>query len=111
MSSVQPPAFEAPRLVPIVHADDCGLSEGITDAIMACHDRGWLRRTSVVANGAAWEHAVERAQRRESLAVVLHLNLFEGLRCRPQPMWIGSWTTGALLPRLRGALGARARGC
>jgi chitin disaccharide deacetylase len=78
MSSVQPPAFDPPRLVPIVHADDCGLSEGATDAIMACHDRGWLRRTSVVANGTAWAHAVGALRRRESFGVVLHLNLFEG---------------------------------
>ena len=78
MSSVQPPAPDPPRLVPIVHADDCGLSEGTTDAIMACHDGGWLRRTSVVANGTAWEHAVRALRRRESLPVVLHLNLFEG---------------------------------
>jgi predicted glycoside hydrolase/deacetylase ChbG (UPF0249 family) len=78
MSSVQPSVFEAPRLVPILHADDCGLSAGITDAIMRCYDHGWLRRTSVVANGAGWEHAVAALRRRPGLSIALHLNLFEG---------------------------------
>src|SRR5215208_4394921 len=78
MSSVRPLGVDPPRLVPLIHADDCGLSEGITDAIVACHDHGWLRRTSVVVNGAAWEHAVRVLSHRDSLSVVLHLNLFEG---------------------------------
>src|SRR4029434_2536681 len=68
----------APPLLPIIHADDCGLSAGITDAILACYDRGWLRRTSVVVNGHGWEHAVAELRRRPNLAVSLHLNLFEG---------------------------------
>jgi predicted glycoside hydrolase/deacetylase ChbG (UPF0249 family) len=67
-----------PSLVPIIHADDCGLSAGITDAIVACYDHGWLRRTSVIVNGDGWEHAVAQLRRRPSLAVSLHLNLFEG---------------------------------
>ena len=67
-----------PPLVPIIHADDCGLSAGITNAIVACYDGGWLRRTSVIVNGDGWEHAVEELRRRPNLAVSLHLNLFEG---------------------------------
>jgi predicted glycoside hydrolase/deacetylase ChbG (UPF0249 family) len=67
-----------PPLVPIIHADDCGLSAGITDAILACFDRGWLRRTSVVVNGNGWGHAVAELRRRPTLALSLHLNLFEG---------------------------------
>jgi predicted glycoside hydrolase/deacetylase ChbG (UPF0249 family) len=78
MPSVQPPVVDPPRLVPILHADDCGLSSGVTDGIVACHDRGWLRRTSVVANGAGWHHAVDALRRRPHLGVALHLNLFEG---------------------------------
>jgi chitin disaccharide deacetylase len=66
------------RLVPIVHADDCGLSQGITETILACYDSGWLRRTSVIVNGAAWAHAVAALRQRPLLPVVLHLNLFEG---------------------------------
>jgi predicted glycoside hydrolase/deacetylase ChbG (UPF0249 family) len=78
MTGIQPLRLEAPRLAPVCHADDCGLSPGITDAIVACYDNGWLRRTSVVVNGAAWEHAVDAITCRPGLAVALHLNLFEG---------------------------------
>ena len=45
---------------------------------MACYDRGSLRRTSIIANGAGWEHAVDALRRRPQLSVALHLNLFEG---------------------------------
>ena len=68
---------------PIVHADDCGLSAGITDGIVACHDRGWLQRTSAVANGAAWDYAVAALHDRPTLAVALHLNVFEGRPLSP----------------------------
>jgi predicted glycoside hydrolase/deacetylase ChbG (UPF0249 family) len=78
MSLVQVPALDPSRLVPVLHADDCGLSAGITDAIVTCYDRGWLRSTSVVVNGAGWEHAVEALRRRPDLSVALHLNVFEG---------------------------------
>ena len=71
------------RLVPIVHADDCGLSQGITETILACYDSGWLRRTSVVVNGSGWAHAVEALRQRPLLSLVLHLNLFEGLPLSP----------------------------
>jgi len=84
MSSVQSSAVGAAlQLVPLLHADDCGLSEGITDGIVACHDRGWLRRTSVVVNGASWEYAVAALRRRPRLSIGLHLNLFEGTPLSP----------------------------
>jgi hypothetical protein len=60
-----------PPLVPIIHADDCGLSAGITEAILACFDHGWLRRTSVVVNGDGWGHAVAELRRRPTLGVSL----------------------------------------
>ena len=50
---------------------------------MACYDRGWLRRTSVVVNGAGWEHAVDALRCRPNLAVGLHLNFFEGTPLSP----------------------------
>jgi predicted glycoside hydrolase/deacetylase ChbG (UPF0249 family) len=67
----------------IPHADDCGLSAGMTDTILDCYDHGWLRRTSVVVNGAGWAHAVGALRRRPGLAVALHLNLFEGAPLSP----------------------------
>ena len=74
---------DIPSLVPILHADDCGLSAGITDAIVHCYDRGWLRRTSVIVNGPGWEYAVAALKQRPRLGVVLHLNLFEGRPVSP----------------------------
>jgi chitin disaccharide deacetylase len=50
---------------------------------VACYDRGGLRRTSVVVNGANWEHAVAALRCRPNLAVGLHLNLFEGTPLSP----------------------------
>jgi chitin disaccharide deacetylase len=50
---------------------------------VACYDRGWLRRTSVVVNGASWEHAVSALRHRPRLSVGLHLNLFEGRPLSP----------------------------
>jgi len=76
-------ASESATLTPIVHADDCGLSVGITDAIVACYDRGTLQRTSVIVNGAGWDHAVAALRRRPHLAVALHLNVFEGTPLSP----------------------------
>ena len=74
---------DIPSLVPILHADDCGLSVGITDAIVKCHDHGWLRRTSVIVNGPGWEYAAAALKQRPRLGVVLHLNVFEGRPLSP----------------------------
>ena len=74
---------DIPSLVPILHADDCGLSAGITDAIVKCHDHGWLRRTSVIVTGPGWHYAVAALKQRPRLGVVLHLNLFEGRPVSP----------------------------
>lgn len=68
----------SPPLLTVVHADDCGLSPGITDAIIRCHDHGSLHRTSVIVNGAGWTHAVSELRRRPGLSLALHVNLFEG---------------------------------
>lgn len=83
MTCVQVSAPEPPRLVSIVHADDCGLSEGITNSILKCHDTGWLQRTSIVVTGAAWQYAVSTLRERPHLGVVAHLNLFEGVPLSP----------------------------
>lgn len=84
MPSAHSPAFDgASRLVPVCHADDCGLSPGTTDAIVACYDRGYLRRTSVIVNGAGWDRALAALRSRSGLGVALHLNLFEGTPLSP----------------------------
>jgi len=72
-------AGRTPSLRAIIHADDCGLTAGITDGIIACHDRGAVQRVSVIVNGPGWDHAVAALQQRPHLGVVLHINLFEGV--------------------------------
>jgi predicted glycoside hydrolase/deacetylase ChbG (UPF0249 family) len=64
----------------IVHADDLGISRGVTDRIIDTHRNGAARRTSIVANGEAFDYAVERLRENPRLAWSVHLNLVEG-RC------------------------------
>jgi predicted glycoside hydrolase/deacetylase ChbG (UPF0249 family) len=64
----------------VVHADDLGICRSITDRIIETHREGCVRRTSIVANGEAFQYAVERLQEFPELAWSVHLNLVEG-RC------------------------------
>ncbi len=64
----------------VVHADDLGISRGISDRIIDTHRDGSVRRTSIVANGEAFDYAVQRLQENPGLAWSVHLNLVEG-RC------------------------------
>ena len=71
-----------------VHADDLGISRGITDRIIETHRHGAVRRASILANGTAFEYAVERLQENPGLSWALHLNLVEG-RCLASPQDLG----------------------
>ncbi len=66
-----------------VHADDCGVSRGVTDAILRCVDEGPVRGVSLIANGAAFDHAVSELRRRPEVALSVHLNLVEGAPVAP----------------------------
>jgi predicted glycoside hydrolase/deacetylase ChbG (UPF0249 family) len=61
----------------IVTADDVGLHRGMTDGAVRAHLDGIVTACSIVANGAAFEHAVERLRDVPSLAVGIHLTLIE----------------------------------
>jgi len=61
----------------IVNADDFGISEAVNRGIAEAHDRGIVTSTSLMATGAAFEHAVELARSRPRLAVGVHLVLSE----------------------------------
>jgi len=61
----------------IVTADDAGLHRGMTEGAIRAHKEGIVTACSVVANGAAFEHAVERLHDVPSLAVGIHLTLVE----------------------------------
>jgi hopanoid biosynthesis associated protein HpnK len=61
----------------IVHADDFGLSEAVNRAVVAAHEHGIVTSTSIMAGGAAFEHAVALARSHPSLDVGVHLTLTE----------------------------------
>jgi predicted glycoside hydrolase/deacetylase ChbG (UPF0249 family) len=108
----------------IVHADDLGISRGITDRIIETHRNGAVQRTSIVANGEAFDYAVQRLRENPQLAWSVHLNLVEG-RCltsqRELPLladrrgWFKRGFVGLLLlpilaPWCRAALRVQIRG-
>jgi predicted glycoside hydrolase/deacetylase ChbG (UPF0249 family) len=61
----------------IVTADDVGLHRGMTDGAIRAHESGIVTACSVVANGAAFRHAVERLRDYPKLSVGIHLALVE----------------------------------
>jgi chitin disaccharide deacetylase len=62
----------------VVNADDFGLTPGVDEGILAAFHNGIVRSTSIMANGAAFEHAVNLAQRHPGLDVGCHLVLTGG---------------------------------
>lgn len=61
----------------IVHADDFGLSEKVNEGILRAHTRGILTSTSLMATGAAFDHAIGIWQTTPTLDVGIHLTLVE----------------------------------
>ena len=65
------------------NADDFGWADGQNLAVERAHIEGVLNRTSILANGLAFEQAAEIAQRLPRLAVGVHLTLNEGVPLLP----------------------------
>jgi predicted glycoside hydrolase/deacetylase ChbG (UPF0249 family) len=61
----------------IVTADDAGLHRGMTDGAIRAHRDGIVTACSIVANGAAFDDAVERLRDVPSLEAGVHLTLVE----------------------------------
>ena len=61
----------------IVNADDFGISEAVNHGIVEAFDGGIVTSTSLMATGAAFDHAVELARARPGLSVGVHLVLTE----------------------------------
>ena len=59
----------------IVHADDFGLSEKINEGILYAYRNGILTSASLMANGAAFEHAIALYRTAPTLDLGIHLNL------------------------------------
>ena len=72
----------------IVNADDFGFTRGVNEGIVEAHRRGILTATTLMANGGAFEHAVELARANPQLDIGCHLVLVQGesvLTGRPLP--------------------------
>ncbi len=62
----------------IVNADDFGITEGTNQAIVDAFRSGIITSTSLLANGYAFDHAVNLAQQTPALGIGVHLTLTEG---------------------------------
>ena len=61
-----------------MNADDFGFTRDVNEGIVRAFERGILRSTTLMANGDAFEHAVELAQAHPGLDVGCHLTLVQG---------------------------------
>jgi predicted glycoside hydrolase/deacetylase ChbG (UPF0249 family) len=75
----------------IVNADDGNLTEGVTQAIFDCHDKGILSSTTWMINLPHSARRVREAQARPNLGVGIHLNITLG-----EPVSEGSEITSLL---------------
>jgi predicted glycoside hydrolase/deacetylase ChbG (UPF0249 family) len=62
----------------IVNADDLGWTEGINRGIAEAHRRGLVTSSSLLANGSAFEVALEVKKSNPQLGIGVHLNLSDG---------------------------------
>lgn len=67
----------------IINADDFGLTTGQNQAVQQAYQHGILDRASLLANGGAFEQAVEMGQGMPGLQVGIHLTLSEGMPLSP----------------------------
>ncbi len=67
----------------IVNADDFGLTRGVNRAIVACHERGIVSSTTLMATGARFEEAVGLARQLPGLSVGCHVVLVDGVPLLP----------------------------
>jgi predicted glycoside hydrolase/deacetylase ChbG (UPF0249 family) len=62
----------------IVNADDLGWTDGVNRGVLEAFHHGIVTSTSLLANGAAFEGAVEAARSAPGLGLGVHLNLSDG---------------------------------
>jgi predicted glycoside hydrolase/deacetylase ChbG (UPF0249 family) len=69
----------------VINADDLGLCQGVNSAIARAHRDGVLTSASLMANGSAFDHAVESViQQNPGLGIGIHFCLTSG-RCVSAP--------------------------
>lgn len=62
----------------VVNADDFGFTRDVNEGIVEAHRKGILTATTLMANGAEFDHAVTLARRHASLDIGCHLVLVGG---------------------------------
>lgn len=67
----------------IVSADDLGWTAGVNRGIAEAHRKGLVTSTSLLANGRAFDSALEVARANPELGVGVHLNLSDGRPTAP----------------------------
>ena len=67
----------------IVNADDFGLTHQVNQGILDAHRGGIVTSATLMANGGAFDHAVEIAGHAPYLGVGVHLNLTQGIPVSP----------------------------
>jgi predicted glycoside hydrolase/deacetylase ChbG (UPF0249 family) len=89
----------------VVNADDFGFTHDVNDGIVEAHRKGILTATTLMANGAAFDHAVTLARKNSSLDIGVHLVLVSGrslLDCdRPLPATVSEMLKAVVTGRLR----------
>ena len=76
----------------VINADDFGLTPGVNRAIIEAHERGVATSATLMANGPAFDHAVQLAKSAPRLSVGCHVVLVDGapvLEERQIPSLIG----------------------
>ena len=62
----------------IINADDFGLTAGVNRGIVEAHEHGVVTSATLMANGPAFEEAIDLAQARPRLGVGCHVVLVDG---------------------------------
>jgi hopanoid biosynthesis associated protein HpnK len=91
----------------IVNADDFGLTRGVNEGIIRANREGILTSATLMANGPAFDDAVERAKQNPQLGVGCHLVLVGGLAVAPREEIPSLVDRAGRLPRSIGALMAK----
>jgi chitin disaccharide deacetylase len=68
----------------ILNADDFGMTRGVNEGIIRAHREGVLTSTTLMANGLAFDDAVERTKANPGLGVGCHLVLVGGRALAPR---------------------------
>lgn len=79
----------------VVNADDLGLTRSINEGIFQALDAGDITDVSVLANGTAWDHALEGLRQRGIEGVGIHCTLVDGETPISPPESLGPLVNGS----------------